>query len=108
MIIACLLTLLTISAFQVTTSQQQMEEPIRVRVALVPVDVIVTDKNGNPILDLNKKDFEIWENGKLQKIDYFSLESYEGGTAEENTQTITEAFISNPPNRIFLIHPLRY
>jgi len=104
MIFTSLITLLTITAFQVTTSQQQLEEPIRVRVALVPVDVIVIDKNGNPILDLNKNDFEILENGKLQTIDYFSLESYEGKTAEKNTQSSTaDVFMSNPPNRIFLI-----
>lgn len=41
----------------------------------VRVDVIVTDKNGNPVTDLKPSDFEVFEDGKLQKIDTFQLVS---------------------------------
>jgi hypothetical protein len=37
------------------------------------VDVIVTDGRGNPVLDLTPDDFTVYEDGKLQKIDSFTL-----------------------------------
>jgi VWFA-related protein len=47
----------------------------------VPVDVIVVnasvvDKKGNPVTDLTADDFKIFEDGKQQTIQTFSLESY--------------------------------
>lgn len=56
----------------------QLQTPpgtIRVQVVLVPVNVVVTDKNGNPVLDLKKSDFEIRENGVPQEIKHFSLQT---------------------------------
>ncbi len=47
----------------------------------VPVDVVivnasVTDKSGMPVLDLAADDFRVYEDGKLQPIHTFTLESY--------------------------------
>lgn len=47
----------------------------------VPVDVVivnasVTDKKGMPVLDLAADDFKVYEDGKLQPIHTFTLESY--------------------------------
>ena len=53
----------------VASAQQQLVESIEVRVT--NVDVVVTDKQGNPIVGLTKDDFEIYENGKLQPITNF-------------------------------------
>ena len=39
----------------------------------VDVDAVVTDEQGNFISDLKKEDFELFEDGKPQKIDTFSL-----------------------------------
>ena len=50
-------------------AQQKLVESIEVRVT--NVDVVVTDKKGNPIVGLTKDDFEIYENGKLQPITNF-------------------------------------
>ena len=45
----------------------------QVEVRVVNVDVSVTDGNGAPIPDLTKDDFQIFEDGKLQKITNFAL-----------------------------------
>src|SRR6478672_6655137 len=42
---------------------------------LVPVDVVVQDKKGNYIHDLEQKDFKIWEDNKEQAIKNFSFEA---------------------------------
>lgn len=47
-------------------AQQKLVESIEVRV--VNVDVVVTDRSGNPVTGLTKDDFEILENGKPQAI----------------------------------------
>ena len=53
--------------------EQGQEVPIQVQVTAVPVDVIVTDREGNPILDLTKADFELYENEVRQTIEFFSV-----------------------------------
>jgi VWFA-related protein len=45
----------------------------------VRVDVIVTDKTGNPVNDLKPEDFEVVENGQPQKIETFKLMELDGG-----------------------------
>jgi Ca-activated chloride channel family protein len=49
-------------------------EKIGVRVEVVNVPVTVLDKRGRPVIDLNKEDFQILENGVPQAIRYFSRE----------------------------------
>lgn len=48
---------------------QKLTESIDVRV--INVDVVVTDKKGNPVTGLTKDDFEIYENGVLKPISNF-------------------------------------
>jgi len=50
---------------------QQPQTTFRTSIDAVTVDVIVTDKQGNPVTDLTAADFEIKENNKLQAIDAF-------------------------------------
>ena len=45
----------------------------QVEVHVVNVDVSVTDRSGNPVLGLNKDDFEIFEDGRPQKVSNFSV-----------------------------------
>jgi VWFA-related protein len=47
-------------------AQEKLVESIEVRV--VNVDVVVTDHAGNPVTGLTKDDFEIFDNGKPQKV----------------------------------------
>jgi VWFA-related protein len=54
---------------------------IRINVRLVPVDVIVTDDRGRPVMDLKRDDFQIFENGRLQDIRHFSVQTFPGASA---------------------------
>jgi VWFA-related protein len=49
------------------------EDIVRISVTLVQLDAVVTDKKGNPVTDLQKDDFEIYEDGKRQLITNFSF-----------------------------------
>jgi len=55
--------------------QQKQEKPLEheVTVELVIVEVFVTDKQGNFVDNLTKDDFEIFEDGKKVKIQYFAV-----------------------------------
>lgn len=44
----------------------------QVEVNYVDVDVVVTDEQGNFVSDLTREDFEVFEDGKPQKVDTFS------------------------------------
>ena len=48
----------------------------RLQVRRVPVDVVVLDKNGNPVRGLKKGDFIVKENGKAQHI--LSFDTFDG------------------------------
>src|SRR5262245_12675875 len=45
----------------------------QVEIDYVDVDVSVTDAQGNFVRDLTRTDFEVFEDGKPQKVDLFSL-----------------------------------
>ncbi len=60
---------------------------LRAETNLVLVDVRVWDKSGKPVTDLKQEDFRVFEDGVLQKINAFSLESVEQlatATADES------------------------
>src|SRR5215813_9131728 len=42
---------------------------------IVPVDIVVTDKKGAYVHDLEQKDFKVWEDNKEQAIKNFSFEA---------------------------------
>ena len=63
-------------AGQTPPTQQEpdrAQQPIRTGINFVRVDVIVTDRDGNPVLDLKKEDFSVTEDGKPQQIETFSV-----------------------------------
>jgi len=69
---------------------------IRANSRLVVVDVVVTDKKGQPIAGLKPEDFTLEENGKKQKISVF--------TAPGATSADTAAQASAPPG-VLSNHP---
>jgi VWFA-related protein len=92
--------------------QAQIQQPgppgtIRVRVRLIPVDVIVTDEHSKPIADLTQNDFQVFENGRPQEIRHFSVETF--SAVRQNTSRrlvpgdIAGSEIASQPSRTFLI-----
>ncbi|MEO7158184.1 MAG: VWA domain-containing protein, partial [Vicinamibacterales bacterium] len=62
-------------------------QPIfRTGINTVRVDVIVSDRQGNPVTDLKLADFEISEDGKLQKAETFRLVKIDTEVAPAYTQ----------------------
>src|SRR5262245_43782256 len=46
---------------------------IRMDTDLVAIDVTATDSNGNYIRDMQENEFEVFEDGKPHKIDFFTM-----------------------------------
>ena len=63
------------------------DQPVfRTGINTVRVDVIVTDRQGNPVTDLKLEDFEIQEDGKPQKAETFRLVKIDTVTQPAYTQ----------------------
>jgi VWFA-related protein len=62
-----------------SADQQQPAPTFRAEISFVRVDVIVTDKDGNHISDLQPGDFEITEEGQPQKVETFKLVELDAG-----------------------------
>jgi len=54
------------------TASPQQETVIRSSVRLVQVSVVVEDKKGNPVTGLKQEDFTVLDEGKSQKIAFFT------------------------------------
>ena len=66
------LLLIYVSILIVNVSAQDDDDVIRVDTQIIDVPVVVTDKDGKPILNLKKNNFVIYEDGKSQEITDFS------------------------------------
>jgi VWFA-related protein len=68
---------ITIAAQDLPPTPKPAQNPDVVRIAtnLVQVDAAVTDKKGKPVTDLKAEDFEVYEDGRPQKITNFSFVS---------------------------------
>ncbi len=74
------LLLLTVAAAVLQSPYLAAQDPqpgppsitFQVEVNYVDVDVVVTDEKGNFVSDLAREDFEVFEDGKPQKIEMFS------------------------------------
>lgn len=66
----------------IAPAQQSNDEPatppIRVATHYVLVDLVATDKAGNPVTDLKPEEVTVKENGKAQKLAHFSAERNDG------------------------------
>jgi VWFA-related protein len=73
---AALLVWLLASQLAVQEESALGQQPARLRVTteLVLVNVVVRDKKGNPIADLKKEDFTVFEDGQKQQVSSFDFE----------------------------------
>ena len=72
-------------------------EPLRTNTRLVVVDVVVTDSKGQPVGDLEAKDFALLEAGKPQTISGFSFQHPGGPSAAVHTVQLAPNVVSNAP-----------
>lgn len=95
---------------QQTPPDQPPQRPqFRTGINFVSVDVIVTDKKGNPVLDLKPEDFEVKEDGKPQKVETFDLVKIDAttqpaeavGAIRNDDDAAREA--SRPDTRLFIV-----
>ena len=63
-------------------AQSERGFSIRVDVELVTAEVIVLDKKGNPVHNLKRESFQLYEDGKQQEIASFDEVTEESGLAE--------------------------
>src|SRR5215470_11352463 len=86
-----LLTLILISASPITVicsiRQTQNEQPIRLGIDLVTLDVTVTDKHRRPVHNLTEKDFTVMEDGVEQKIYSFNASSDISGRSGQKSRS---------------------
>jgi VWFA-related protein len=84
------------------------QQPVfRTGINVVRVDAIVTDRQGNPIVDLKPTDFEVFEDGKPQTIEAFRFVKADGAAPAETPRPIRtradeEQAAANEDARIFL------
>ena len=99
-------------------SHQEDNYAIRVNVNLVALHVTSQDHKGGFVSGLNKDDFQIYEDGALQQIKYFSHEDIavtvglvvdnSGSMAEKRPEVIAAALLfarsSNPQDQMFVVN----
>ena len=76
-IVALILAVLgsTTSPLAQEPPRQTGEDVIKIDTALVQVRAVVTDRSGKVVDNLKQEDFQVLENGKPQRIGFFSLET---------------------------------
>jgi VWFA-related protein len=87
---------LMILALQQTRAGQN--DVIRVNTRLVEVDVVVR-ADGRPVTDLGKDDFTIFDNGKPQRVELFSISTAERLKPKEDVPPLPEGVVSNRHGR---------
>ncbi len=57
---------------------QEVEDILRVDTDLIPIDVVVTDADGEPVRNLKQEDFKLFEDGIERPISFFNVEKKGG------------------------------
>ena len=103
-VIACLLMSGSVAFAQ---QSPQAPAPIRVRVAMVPVDVRIVDRQGNPVTDLKQEDFTLLEDGVPQDIRHFSTQALAADPAARDAELLRRrapgADVATANKRVFLV-----
>jgi Ca-activated chloride channel homolog len=121
---ACLLFLILLPAMlshqDYSFSQDREAAPFKIRlsVRMITLNVTVRDDSGNLVSGLSKEDFQVYEDGILQQIEYFGREDIpvtvgividNSGTmgpkrSEVVAAALTFARASNPKDQMFVVH----
>lgn len=84
------------SSRQSESAKQQaaIDDVVRISVTLVQVDAVVTDRRGRIITDLKPEEFELYQDGKKQRITHFSFIAAEPAVA---TPVAERPSVAAPP-----------
>ena len=109
-----------ISHQEYSFSQSREDNPylISINVEMVALNATVHDGRGNLVSELAKEDFQVFEDGIPQEIEYFSREDMpvtvglvidnSGTMGPKRTEVITSALVfarsSNPEDQMFVVH----
>jgi len=92
------IVLVVCAAGAVAASQAQPDPPrFRVAVDVVSIDAVVTDRNGEVVRDLTAADFEVFQNGKRQKVTFAELVRVRSGARSADTAAGSSASPAPPP-----------
>jgi VWFA-related protein len=72
-VVALMILSLSGVALPQSNTQKSDDQTIRISTELVQLDVVVTDKKGKVVSNLKKEDFELYENGKKQQVNFFEF-----------------------------------
>jgi VWFA-related protein len=80
----------------------------KLRVNLVQVHVVVRDQKGNPVDNLHKEDFLLYDQGKLQSISTFAVETRETRRAKAEAAAKTQVEEGDQAKQPAVIMPDRF
>jgi VWFA-related protein len=107
-VLVVFLTALFSSDSQARQQKPQQPGPFRAEAELVTVDVVVMDRRGDPIRDLESSDFTVLEDGRAQTIRFFQPVSATPGASKAAGSTRTYHYSTNVgspvgPGRAFVL-----
>ena len=76
------------------TTIPAQNDVLRINTRLVEVDVVVRSKDG-PVTGLAKEDFTLFDNGKAQRVDVFSVSTAERSKVNDAQPALPEGVVSN-------------
>src|SRR5262244_1088150 len=88
-----------ISNAHVDSARQKQNEPVRIGIDLVNLDISVTDKHRRSVRNLTVKDFTVLEDGVPQKIESFTPGSVISAKADQKGRTDQKSPEPLNPNR---------
>jgi len=87
-------------------STQVSPVPLQTRVSVVPVRVIVRDAAGRAVGNLHREDFQLFQDGKLQVISNFAVESL--ADLQQHVVQPTSATAATAPSTPAFLPPSRF
>lgn len=101
-LLVCLALVAGVAGEQAIHAQQATTPPqFRGGISLVPLDVRVIDRQGNPVTDLKEIEFTILENGTPQGLRHFS--TIDLGTPSAPGPLFADPGTPSPTRRVFLL-----
>lgn len=100
--VLCLLFVVSVDVRAQQTTTPTAPAVIKAKVNEVLVPVVVRDAKGHAVGNLSKEDFQVFDNGKPQKITGFTINA----KADENPATNTSAAAANGSNSPVLSGPI--